>query len=96
MAAHDAMALAGRCLQPHLARDGDVAPAVANEASPLQRSRRLRDTRPVDTEHESDEFLDHRELIALGPVMHNQQPPQVRCWSCYLRRSAWHHDPGRS
>jgi hypothetical protein len=43
----------------------------------------------VDTEHESDEFLDHRELIALGPVMHNQQPPQVRCWSCPP------HDPGR-
>src|SRR5678815_2294769 len=53
----------GAALQAAAVPDSDVATAVGDESGPLQRARRRRDTRSLNTQHHRQKLLREQEII---------------------------------
>jgi hypothetical protein len=53
-----------------------MATVVANEATPLQRARRVGDSHPPHAEHIGEKFMCHMELVGVRTIPGHQQPPR--------------------
>src|SRR5580704_12131339 len=55
-------------------KDRDFAPAPRNQAGTLQLPGRVRDARPLHTQHFGEQALSDGEGVIIGPVTHHEQP----------------------
>jgi len=55
-------------------KDQDVPAQNSDETARLKRAGRHRDTRSANAQHHRQEFLGHRQIVAIYPIPHHQQP----------------------
>src|ERR1700722_10196275 len=55
-------------------KDRDLAPGARNQAGTLQLPGRIRDARPLHTQHFGEQVLGDGEGVIIGPVTHHEQP----------------------
>ena len=64
-----------RCLREALPiKYGNLPSATFNQASTFQLPGSIRDGRPLDTQHFSEQALSDRERVAVTAVTHHEQP----------------------
>ena len=78
----DGVALARRLFEAEAIENLNGSPMIVDKAFPLQCLRRKCHRLTIDAQHLGQKLMRERQIFAVGPIMHHEEPPADLLLSC--------------